>query len=103
MWSREDAVNQRKDVGEDECMMSTCECWKVFAVCSDAIVKRVRHEDTPHRRRDAAGHWLDLKFPLGRIYITFRNEPPGNLALVKKVVFDRRFMGSPRSEIETSH
>ena len=59
---------------------STGECWRCVAGSSDAIVKRARHEETYRRRRDAARHRFDLKFGLGRIYITFRNEPTGNLS-----------------------
>ena len=80
MWSREDTGKERKDAGEDECVKSKRECWRCVAGCSDAIVKRAGHEDIYRRRRDAARHRFDLKFRLRGIYITFRNEPPGNLS-----------------------
>jgi hypothetical protein len=80
MWSRENTGKERKDVGEGEWVMSSCECLRLVAGCSDAMVKDRRHEDARHRRRAEARHAFDLEFGLRRVYKTFRNESPGNLS-----------------------
>ena len=64
MFSREGTRQERKDVGEDECVETNRELWRVVAGNADAIMKGLRYEDARRHWRAGARHdSFDLEFP----------------------------------------